>query len=90
MDISHNIGTLIISREMLKHYTRQYDMKNPLFRDFVPVDVKYDFTTDEMQITGYSPKFEPISDGEIAPKYEANVTQTTTQQHIVTVKYVRR
>lgn len=76
-DISQRKGVIIVMRDMLLQYTHEYDSDNPLFRDFVPVAVKYDFIRDELHISGFSPTFRVVSENETMPKYEAIVTNVT-------------
>ena len=78
MNIKSNKGIVKISRQLLDDYIEKFDDENPLFRDFVPAKIDYDYLTDTMSIYGYSKHFRPIFEGEIIPAYEALVSTRTS------------
>lgn len=86
-NISFRRGNVVVSREMLWDYVSNYDNENPIFKDFVPVDVKYDFMTNTLKISGYSPFFRPLFEGEEMPDYEVTITRRVKQENVVTVRY---
>lgn len=77
MDIRSHRGIVEISRKMLDQYIEQFDEENPLFKDFVPAKIDYDYLTDIMSIYGYCKQFRPIFEGETIPTYQAFVSTKT-------------
>lgn len=86
-DISFRKGNIVINREMLWDYVSNYDNGNPIFKDFVPVDVKYDFMSNVLKISGYSPFFRPLFEGEEMPDYEVTVSRRVKQENVISVRY---
>jgi hypothetical protein len=83
MNIYNRKGAIKIARElMLKYVNEQYEEGNPLFRDFVPVDIKYDFIMDTMIYSGYSPHFKQIPEHEVPPEYEIRVTDGIKVEYV--------
>lgn len=86
-DISRRKGTIVINRELLLQYAREYDDTNPIFKDFVPVDVKYEFMSNEVSIIGYSPRFRVVTDGEIIPKYEVRIHRNIRVENVIETSF---
>jgi len=87
MDLRSHKGIVEISRKLLDEYLEKFDEVNPLFKDFVPAKIDYDYLTDTMKIYGYCKQFRPIFDGEVIPTYEAYVTTRSNMVHTTSAKF---
>lgn len=87
MNISDRKGVVEVSRKLLDEYTVSFDEQNPLFKDFVPMKIDYDYLTDTLKFYGCSKHFRVLFPGEMLPTYQVNVT--TVEQSIIqtSVKY---
>lgn len=88
MNIQSNKGIIKISRKLLDEYVEKFDEANPLFADFVPVKVDYDFLTDALSICGYSKQFRPLFEGEAIPVYEARISTVTNMVSTTATRFV--
>lgn len=87
MDLRKHKGIIEVSRKILDEYLEKFDEVNPLFKDFVPAKIDYDYLTDTMKIYGYCKQFRPIFDGEVIPTYEAYVTTRSNIVHTTSAKF---
>lgn len=87
-NISHNKGNIVIHRELLNDYIKSFDDENPLFRDFVPVKIDYDFLSDKLKICGYSKHFRAIFEGEVIPDYEVIISRSVKTENIVKARFM--
>lgn len=86
-NISSRKGNIVINRELLQQYVTRYDFNNPIFKEFVPVDVKYDYMSDTIRIVGYSPHFRPLYD-ETIPDYNVVVNRRVVQEDLFETTFV--
>lgn len=87
MDLRNRKGIIEISRKLLDEYLEKFDEANPLFKDFVPAKIDYDYLTDTMKIYGYSKQFRSIFDGEVIPTYEAWISTKSDVIHTTSAKF---
>ena len=64
------IGKLLIKRKLLDKAIDSGDGAN-LFHMSVPLDVKHDFISGNVEMILWHPQFRPIAENEMVPEYEA-------------------
>lgn len=87
MNLKANRGIVVISRDILEDYISHFDEENPLFRDFIPAKIDYDYMTDTMKIHGYSKHFRVVYEGETTPIYDVTVSSNTKVVSLTTTKF---
>jgi hypothetical protein len=64
-----NIGKFKVSCTFIEEAERG-DGAN-LFKDMIVIDIRRDFTTNNLEYLAYHPDFKPIAEGSLIPEYTA-------------------